>query len=103
MVNFEIKDYEMLDVLGDITFYNGHSEEIKQLIDYIENNNEIIAFPDFLKKNNCDYFINILWQIMVLIWGDYGTSPRNGWLDVENKKKILEFLGQIYYTATELQ
>ena len=81
-----------LDTLGIIAWYNGHSEEIEEIIKYIENyeGKYNIPMPEFLRNNDCDYFMNILWQISVLTYGDYGTSPRFGWLEIENKEKILK-------------
>ena len=32
---------------------------------------------------------------MVLMFGDYGTSPRFGWIEIENKDKALDFLNSI--------
>ena len=32
---------------------------------------------------------------MVIMFGDYGTSPRFGWIYVENKENALAFLNSI--------
>lgn len=95
---FGLKDennqYDILSALKDISDYNGHEEEIKELLDYIQKSNEeySISIPEFLKHNNCDYFVNIIWQILVLLYGDYGTSPRYGWIEIINKDKVISFL-----------
>lgn len=96
--------WDILQGLGDIAKYNGHKEEIKQVIDYIKNGNYefeyAITMPEFLVINSYDYFINTLWQLTVILYGDYGTSPRYGWLDIENKEKILEMWEYIYHIAS---
>lgn len=100
---FDESKWAILQALGDIAGYNGHDEEIKQVIDYIKSDNEeyefVIGMPEFLRNNDCDYFINILWQLTVMLYGDYGTSPRYGWLEGKNKEKILEMWEYIYHIA----
>lgn len=89
----------ILEGLGSIAFYNGHDEEIKQVIEYLKSydkSNSTIFMPEFLRSNDCDYFINILWQLSVLLYGDYGTSPRYGWLESENLEKILDMWEYLY-------
>lgn len=98
--NYKMTGEEILQALGDIAYYNGHEKEIKKVIEYIEHYkgqfNNIIPMPEFLEKNDCDYYINILWQLSVMLYGDYGTSPRSGWLEAENKDKILDIWKYIY-------
>ncbi len=54
------------------------------------------AYPKkILKEYKVDEFPNIVWALMVIMFGDYGTSPRFGWIDVENKEKALVFLNSI--------
>lgn len=92
---------ELIDHLGVIAWYNGHAEEIKQVIDYIRDCEDeySIRMPYFLQANDFYYYMNVLWQICVLQWGEYGTSPRYGWLEIKNKKEILEFWESLYEEA----
>ena len=51
---------------------------------------------------SCDYSnddVNILFGVICLRYGDYGTSPRTGWIDNENKQALLKFLDEqiLYY------
>lgn len=90
----ENNQYDILSALKDICWYNGHEEEIEELIDYVQKSHEkySILMPEFLKNNDCDYFVNIIWQMLVLLYGDYGTSPRYGWIEIINKDKVISFL-----------
>lgn len=48
-----------------------------------------------------DEQFEVIWIIMVHNFGDYGTSPRGGWLYMKNKENILYFLERI--TTTDRQ
>lgn len=52
--------------------------------------------------NSCNYNnddVNILFGAICLKYGDYGTSPRTGWIDEDNKPQLLKFLDEqiLYY------
>lgn len=38
---------------------------------------------------------NVLWQLLVLMFGDYGTSPRAGWIAAEFCAEAADFLEYI--------
>lgn len=35
---------------------------------------------------------DIIYGYIVMIWGDYGTSPRSGWIESEHKGSIIKEL-----------
>lgn len=85
----------ILESLLDVGFYNGFEEEIEELSSYIRENasitnSAIIQFPSFLKQYDCDHYLRVLWSVLVMEYGDYGTSPRFGWLESENVKELLD-------------
>lgn len=91
---------ELIDAMASIVFYNGYEDVLKSISDYIMyyDREEYYSFSypkDILKEYKIDEFPNIVWGLMVLMFGDYGTSPRFGWIDIENKHKALAFLTSI--------
>ena len=83
----------ILESLLVIGFYNGLEEEIKEISSYIRENSTItnsaiIQFPSFLKEYDCNHYLRVLWSVLVLEYGDYGTSPRFGWLESASVKEL---------------
>ena len=79
----------MIKSLLWVLWYNGYKEEIRALYEYIKNNDGIIIqYPDRLLSDDCNKPDRILWSVLVMEYGDYGTSPRYGW--IENKQKAVE-------------
>lgn len=93
---------KLLSALESITWYNGLYEPLleikKRLLDKTDNNN-------FLRPNDIDYFndlqFEIFWMMLVVLYGDYGTSPRSGWLEMANKNSIIAFIDEITKTGQE--
>ena len=98
-----MEKYDLIDTLNSIVWYNGLYEpllEIKRII---------LETPEF-KYNNMlrpkgeifkDCQFEIFWMILVVQFGDYGTSPRSGWLDMSNKDKIIDFIDDITKLSLE--
>lgn len=84
---------EGLVALLDVLYYNGYKEVIYELISYIESNEDVygISQPNFL-GNDYDDPLRILWSVLVMLYGDYGTSPRTGWIEKDRKKECLNAL-----------
>ena len=86
----------MRSILGsllDVGWYNGLEEDIKQISSYIREKSMItdsamIQFPSFLKEYDCNHYLRVLWSVLVMEYGDYGTSPRFGWLESESVKNL---------------
>lgn len=82
-----------LESLLDVGYYNGLKEEIKEISSYIRENSmitdsAIIRFPSFLTDYDFNHYLRVLWSVLVMEYGDYGTSPRFGWLYIENVKTL---------------
>lgn len=89
---------EIIDALDLVIWYNSYSiyfYKIKEdLLEAKETEiNYIFEFSD-------DGF-RIIWMILVCMFGDYGVSPRYGWLLLKNKQKIIEFINKICKTSWE--
>lgn len=93
---------ELIDAMACIVCYNGYEDILKDISDYIKyyKRDESISFPysNILKGYKVDEFPNIVWALMVIMFGEYGTSPRFGWIDIKNKDKALAFLNSINRT-----
>ena len=75
---------KVLDALDSVTWYNGLAETVYKWADLPTKSGMIIC-P---KNYGCDSFdsdddeqLQVLWMIAVVLFGDYGTSPRYGWIE----------------------
>lgn len=96
----------IIDVLDSIVWYNGIGDILLKLKeDIINSEGEIYSKLKDDLKYKYDEFSNdqfeIFWMMLVLMYGDYGTSPRSGWLNMENKNEIISFIDQITKTTKE--
>ena len=93
----------MYEILDSITWYNGIYEPLLKLKEIISIYDED-KFIHVLRPEE-DIFKNeqfeIFWMMLVLQFGDYGTSPRTGWLEMDNKTKIITFIDKITKTGQE--
>ena len=73
-----------IETFLSVGWYNGNEEDIYDIINAIVDSKEgLILRPEewYSKTNNgVDEFCGIFWSCLVMIFGDYGTSPRYGWL-----------------------
>lgn len=78
------------EILASIVDYNGFHEYIKHWLN-LPIKNGIITCPDYYCAHPADYEsqhqLQIIWMIGVLKFGDYGTSPRYGWILYTDKFK----------------
>ena len=98
-----MNEQKIVKALNDICYYNGHSDELKLIIRHIKSihDNSIIPMPDEIRNNDCDTYVNVIWQILVIMFGDYGTSPRYGWIDFDNKDDAVELLKKLVEVDNE--
>ena len=98
---------DLIDALDGITWYNGIYEPLLKLKEDLINqktDDNYLRKDNFLKgkhKGFDDDQFEIFWMMLVLLYGDYGTSPRSGWLEMKNKEKIIEFIDKITITGVE--
>lgn len=62
--------------------YNGYDQQVKDIYEYLKQETVVAFFPHDLGilSNNVDSPDRILWSTLVVEFGDYGTSPRFGWI-----------------------
>lgn len=75
--------------------YNGYNEIVRSLLKHISSHkNKLILPPKRLKYGNESETVKaILWFILVCMFGNYGTSPRFGW--IEKRNEAIEFLNSL--------
>lgn len=88
----------------DSLSYNGYDEQVIQLMRWINNRLELkpkeyVDIPDFISALDCDHPIHILWSVLVLSHGNYGTSPRYGWL--EPSQQLINTINTIIHYVEE--
>lgn len=75
---------DLLDAIESICWYNGYGDALKELLDYLNENVDkdsyYIPCP-FDELSNIWETIQPIWMILVCLYGDYGTSPRSGWIE----------------------
>lgn len=89
----------MMDALKDVVRYNGLSDLLKVWVSRGDKDYEN-GYKYGMKYVHCqcnpieDKYsygqLELIWMLCVILFGDYGTSPRSGW--IENWPKCKEFL-----------
>lgn len=104
-----VGDYAIITI-GDYNGFGRNSDPgsfFARLSDYIQNDTDktLIKYPneDTLPEmqGDCNNYPRVLWSYLVIAYGDYGTSPRFGWLMAENKDYILKMLQEGGPTSLE--
>ena len=77
-------------------------EIVKSIIDsfyYNRNDEDVIMLCEEVKDRICAYNANctddgdIFYGMLVLLYGEYGTSPRTGWMESDDKE-IIEIINE---------
>lgn len=89
---------KLLDSLDSVVWYNGYYEKFEKIKNEISKmkENENYRFD----YGNDEQF-QVIWMILVELYGDCGTSPRSGWLEMKNRDKIIKFIDRITKTSRE--
>lgn len=75
-----------------IAHYNGYLEEVNDIYEALKNPTHCIKRPDkWREKGNygIDEFEGVFWSWLVMMFGDYGTSPRFGWIENKNSEYLI--------------
>lgn len=63
----------------DLMWYSGQEQHVRYVAQYIKHyKGYCIDSDDYIQKNCRD-----LWGMLVILFGDYGTSPFSGWIEPE--------------------
>lgn len=95
---------DVVDALDSVTWYNCLAEliiEWKKPGFFREEGGTLSwdwkKFYEYGKETQAQ--IEVIWMILVILFGNYGTSPRTGWID--DKNGFYEFLDFITTTYRE--
>lgn len=98
----------LISALDSVTWYNGLAEIIVKWKDegYLVNNGYSLGlnwntFNSYDKDTQCQ--LEVIWMICVELFGDYGTSPRSGWIELENKDSFYQFIVDITETYRDFR
>jgi len=91
--------------LVDALWYNVGAEAIKTIGDRFKEFNQdesshYLSTDDINKDWYHDKELNTYWTMFVLMYGDYGTSPRSGW--IEKTEESLKFFEGLYNDIKEI-
>ena len=96
----------LIDALNSVTWYNGLAEEIIKWKDLKIKYGHIL--PEWYsfeltdiedKKGQAQ--LQVIWMLCVEMFGDYGTSPRFGW--IEDIEGFYDFIDKITETHREVE
>lgn len=94
---------KFIDALDGVVWYNGLGEHVLKWKTYDQNSTEFIyPYRMYIHKeiDRSDYDqLLVIWMICVLLFGDYGTSPRTGWIN--DWDGFYEFIDKITATYRE--
>lgn len=87
----------IIDAINSVCWYNGYDDIVRSVISHIKDwdkedvivplRGNISCIPDEYEEKLIE---QLIWMLCVLMYGDYGTSPRGGW--VENRDGAIKLL-----------
>lgn len=83
------------------TAYDVVVEIIKYVKENKNNNDGTIGRPDLDYGVEGSTIATMVWSMCVYNFGDYGTSPRSGWIENKNANECIEFLKYLIHDAIE--
>lgn len=93
-----IDSEKLLDALDTVTWYNGLAELVLEW-----KNLPVVTTAAGGKQIQHQYRsldgeqLEVIWMIAVSLFGDYGTSPRSGWItDVEGFYKFIDRITSLH-------
>jgi len=83
----------LIYAISNVVWYNGLEDTIKEWKNIKHPNySAILPVPDEVwEEDNKD--LQAIWMICVSMFGDYGTSPRGGW--IEDVEEFCDFIDAI--------
>ena len=97
----------LIDSLDSVTWYNGLAEYILEWkkgkhLEILHGTSIHWSYDDQQKLDSASFNqLQVIWMICVNLFGEYGTSPRSGWIEIENIEAFHDFLDRITETYRE--
>lgn len=97
------------DSLASMARYNGWHSTLCDIRNYLikevmRHRNEkyyTVSFPEFLSKYDVDSYPRVIWFIMVEMFGNCGTSPRFGWIEIDKAIDAIDFISGLCLQGSE--
>lgn len=98
-----INKYDIMRALITMAWYNGLEEDVLSWSELpcenVLNYRKIISCPFLIDKSQYDkedlWQLIYIWGTLVLLFGEYGTSPRYGWItEVEDFRSFIKKMGE---------
>ena len=85
-------------------WYDGYADDFDRLIGYLKfqkylNITDYIHRPNCIKSDGSTPIMELYWMILIQQWGNYGTSPRSGWIDRDKLDDCIAHLEKIRKTT----
>ena len=79
--------YDLLHGITNSLWYNLESEDLITIYKAMIARIKHAGYDQtVLQDENLNFIVDIMFGIIVTIYGDYGTSPRFGWIEDDNVK-----------------
>ena len=91
-----INTADIIDALDSVTWYQGIGDEVSSWVRIKLDKYGFIQRPSGLNPQ-----MEVIWIMCVVLFGDYGTSPRYGWVDGDNLEVFKAFIKAITHTWRE--
>lgn len=86
----------LIEALRRVVLYNCLDQPLRYTKNYLiheaDKGNESINRPEKYPNTDGRTQYEIFWMLLVAMFGDYGTSPRCGWVYKDNVKYACEFI-----------
>lgn len=90
-----MSDNRLEDALRAVAWYNGLDTDLRKILDIQPDADGYIAINDYLSVlgigiDEWGGQLQMFWMILAYLFGDYGTSPRFGWItDIDGAKDFI--------------
>lgn len=96
---FKDGEKKILSAIETVVWYNGLGEFIYPWKDMKPDYTGYIK-PDYRDKGYDEETVaqlEVIWMIAVMLYGEYGTSPRSGWIEnVDGFNKFIDTITETY-------
>lgn len=89
---------DIIDALDCVVWYNGLYRSLVIAKEELQAADKFCYRPYRLRGDGNEQF-EILWMLMVILFGEWGTSPRTGW--IVNKEAACGFIDALIIENTE--
>lgn len=103
--DFTKQDVYAIDSFLSLAFYNGYEEDVRDIRQSLykafsfdpDDKWKTVSRPNWKERcgrDKIEEFGGIFWSWLVLQYGDYGTSPRFGWIYAENARRLYNIISE---------